>query len=120
MDTKFCKVCENLLFLYEGEEDKKLYWGCKACGNTEDNQEKLIYNNGFEIDISKTISNNKDLKNDVTLPVISDNPNIVCPNTECPSHEGGHTSEITYIKYDEKHMKYLYICKVCNQTWTNK
>ena len=31
MDMQFCQVCDNLLYLYENEESKKLYLGCKTC-----------------------------------------------------------------------------------------
>ena len=120
MDIKFCNVCDNLLFLYEDEEKNKLYYGCKACGNIEDNEEKCIYNNAFSIDISETISKNKHLKDDITLPCIENNPNIVCPNSECSSNKEGESSKIMYIKYDVKDMKYLYVCGTCNQNWKNK
>ena len=114
MDIKFCNVCDNLLFLYEDEEKNKLYYGCKACGNIEDNQEKCIYNNAFSIDISETISKNKHLKDDITLPCIENNPNIKCVNEDCNS------KIITYIKYNSDNMDYLYICDKCGQKWTNK
>ena len=28
-------------------------------------------------------------------------------------------SEVVFIKYDDDNMKYLYICTICNSTWTN-
>lgn len=28
-------------------------------------------------------------------------------------------SEVVFIKYDDENMKYLYICTICNSTWTN-
>jgi DNA-directed RNA polymerase II subunit RPB9 len=116
MDIQFCSECDNLLFLYEDGETNKLYYGCKACGNIKDNSETCIYNNDFKIDISKTISQNKYLKEDITLPSIKDNINIKCPNEEC-GNEG--ESKILYVKYDTNSMKYLYICNHCNHKWTN-
>ena len=87
MEVNFCKVCDNLLYLYENEETKQLYLGCKTCGNQAENKQTCIYDNQMSIDLSKTISQNKFLKEDVTLPSIKDNPNILCPNVECQGND---------------------------------
>ena len=119
MDVNFCKVCDNLLYLYENEDTKQLYLGCKTCGNTQENKTTCIYDNHLSIDLSQTISQNKHLKEDITLPMIKNNPNIQCPNVECKSHANGE-SNIFYLKFDKENMKYMYLCKECSQTWTNK
>ena len=119
MDMSFCKVCDNLLYLYENEETKKLYLGCKTCGNQQENHQTYIYDDQMSIDLSETISQNKHLKEDITLPTIKNNPNIKCPNVECESHKN-QSSNILYLKYDKQDMKYMYLCKGCQQTWTNK
>ena len=50
------------------------------------------------------------------LVTLSQNENIQCPNPECDVDE----TSITYIKYDDKDMKYLYVCDSCGQKWKNQ
>jgi len=121
MDINFCNNCDNIMFVYSDETQTKLYLGCKVCGEkTEYTGEKSIYKNNFEVDLSETINNNKYLTYDNTLPVISGNKNIKCPNETCISiTDESLNSNITYIKYNEKHMKYLYMCRYCGQKWKN-
>ena len=118
MNTTFCDNCDNLMYTYTNA-DNKLYNGCKVCGNKQDisNDESCVYKTDYEIDISNILNTNKNISNDVTLPKIKNNPNIKCINTECASKNKD--SSITYIKYDEDNMKYLYICDNCGQSWTN-
>jgi DNA-directed RNA polymerase subunit M/transcription elongation factor TFIIS len=121
MDIHFCKSCENTLFIYSDDEHK-LYLGCKVCGEKEEyNGKKCVYSNEFKFDHSETINNNKYLSFDNTLPEIKGNKNIKCPNTDCITNEEGSQlpSNITYIKYNETEMKYLYMCKDCGQKWKN-
>ena len=122
MEINFCEQCDNLLFIYSGEEDKsKLYLACKACGfKKEYTENKCIYSNEYEVDLSETINKNKFLHYDITLPSIKDNPNIKCPNQECESIQEDKPSDIVYIKYDQERMKYTYSCKYCNRKWTNQ
>ena len=75
------------------------------------NQEKCIYSNQYELDLSETINQNKFLKEDNTLPTIKDNSNIKCPNIECSSIKNNKPSDIQYIKYDHINMKFMYVCK---------
>lgn len=120
MEIEFCSNCDNLLFLYSDETEKKLYYACKTCGEKQDTKvNTCIYNNTYEIDLSETINTNQFLKEDVTLPTIKKNSNIKCPNVECKS-QSMDDSEIVYIKYDADNMKYLYVCKECQTKWTNQ
>ena len=122
MEINFCPKCDNLLFIYSDEEDKeKLYLGCKACGHkNEYTDQKCIYSNEYQIDLSETINKNQYLEHDITLPTIKNNPNIKCPNVDCESNTKGKPSAIIYIKYDHESMDYLYGCKYCKQKWNNK
>lgn len=121
MEIEFCPNCDNLLFLYSEEDEKKLYYGCKSCGEKQEKTvNHCIYNNTYEIDLSETINSNQFLKEDITLPVIKDNPNIKCPNATCISNTEEGNSEIVYIKYDSENMKYLYVCKSCQTKWKNQ
>lgn len=121
MELNFCNNCDNLMDLYSDEEKQKLYLGCKSCGNQKDfNESKCIYSNESSIDLSDIINHNQHLKEDITLPVISNNPNIKCPNKACVSNTSDKLSEINFIKYDKEMMSYMYICRDCNQKWTNR
>ena len=86
---------------------------------------------------------NQYTKYDVTLPRMH---HLLCPNGACESNlhkkraleqeekrgagatGAGHDDddsaaqkhEVIYLRYDEKKMKYLYICCTCNATWKNK
>ncbi len=120
MDIHFCKNCENTMSIYSDQENN-LYLGCKVCGEKENYKgKKCIYSNAFSFDKSETINNNKYLSYDNTLPVIKGNKNIKCPNGNCKMNiEENIPSFITYIKYNETDMKYLYMCRYCGQKWKN-
>jgi len=49
--------------------------------------------------------------------VIHANENVKCTNQECESIVDKKPCQITYIKYDNEGMKYLYICTDCDHTW---
>lgn len=120
MELNFCPNCDNMMELYSDEEVKTLYLGCKCCGiKTEYLKNKCIYSNEYNINLSEIINMNDNLVHDITLPVIKNNPNISCPNTECSSHKDK-SQEIIYIKYDKESMGYMYVCKHCSQKWTNR
>ncbi len=122
MDLNFCSTCDNLMDLYSNEEEKQLYLGCKACGtNKVYNKSQCIYSNESSINLSDIINQNQYLKHDITLPSITDNVNIQCPNQVCPSNtKKDVVSELNYIKYDSNLLSFMYICKHCNQKWTNR
>ena len=121
MDLSFCNQCDMKLDFYVSDEDSKLYRGCKVCGNkVEHTGTTCIYNNDYEIDLSKVINQNRYLEEDITLPTIINNQNIKCPNKECISVKEKKPSEILYIKYDHEALKFSYICKACKQTWVNQ
>jgi hypothetical protein len=54
---------------------------------------------------------NEYTKYDPTLPRIT---NMACPNESC--QEKDH-KEIIYIRYDDKNLKYLYLCTECDFVW---
>ena len=115
MNSTFCKNCDNFMFTFVDVDKNKLYNGCKVCGNKDDidtDSNNYIYKTTTKIDISNIINSN--IVNDITLPKIKNNSNITCITDDCDS------KEITYIKYNEKNMDYLYICTKCGQKWTNK
>ena len=119
-EIEFCNKCDNLLYLYSNQDNDKLYLGCKFCGEIKDYDSKqCIYNNEFNINLAEIFNHNQYITNDITLPSIENNPNIKCLNPECTSIKHNKPSNVIYIKYDYDNIKYLYICKYCNQKWTN-
>lgn len=118
MEINFCNNCDNMTYIYSDLESNTLYNLCKSCGNKEicDNKSKCIYKlSKTIIDKSILLNDNPYITHDITLPIIKDNKNIKCNNPDCTSEK----INITYIKYDNINMKYLYICNECGFKWTN-
>ena len=133
----FCPECGNMYYLKlkieENGEDDALCYYCRNCGH----EDKALVSNLNNLYVSKTdikqVSNykntiNKYTKLDPTLPRIA---NIDCPNPDCESNElvekessaDSQTAspkkdkEILYIRYDDKNMKFIYLCAVCDTVW---
>jgi len=108
-----------MLYIYANTDTQELYHACKSCGNTEkvDNKSRLIYNNNNQVKLDKSeiINSNPYVTHDVTLPTIKGNKNIKCNNDSCNVAE----TDITYIKYDETNMRYIYVCNHCGSKWKN-
>lgn len=119
--VNFCSECNNMTYIFISEE-KELIQVCKSCNHQEKfvGENNCIYESKFtKFDTSYIINMNKYITQDVTLPTIDGNSNIKCPNEECISIKEHKESSITYLKYDDIDMKYIYICKHCGQKWTN-
>ena len=123
----FCTQCGNMYYLrLKTEGSDQLIYYCRNCGHTDDSlQEANLYVSKKEIQVSMNYKNkiNKYTKLDPTLPRIN---TINCPNKECPSNttEGKsqdpqEEKEILYIRYDDKNMKFVYMCAVCDTIWKN-
>ena len=128
MEELFCKVCDNLLSIevlnekVEGEEDggekgkestsiPKLYNICNSCNLQEENKNITgsVFHLNYDLsDIKRDHIVNPYTRYDPTLPKAL---GIKCPNSNCPS--GSKKADIRYIKYDDKNMKYIYICLDC-------
>lgn len=136
----FCPKCGNMYYLklLNKDEDKLIYY-CRNCGN-EDTSLVQNLNNLYvsktEVKTKMNYKNviNKYTKLDPTLPRIH---NIDCPNVECPSNsnksnieeegesKGGESKknidkEILYIRYDDKNMKFVYLCANCDTIWNTE
>ena len=124
----FCEKCGNMFYLrLNSTADNDLIYYCRRCGNENKDLGKKTEN----VCVSKThiTSGNVSYKNiinkftkmDPTLPRIN---NIKCPNDDCksnleekdPEHQ---KKEIIYIRYDDKNMKFIYLCSVCDNMWKN-
>ncbi len=129
---EFCDTCDNMLYtkiLDEDEAEAKisqsecqspkvktgLVYFCKSCGKEYDSigkSVKSVYSIDYNLDNIKKHS----LINEYTLedPTLPKATGIKCPNTECPSKSTSKsTSNIVYINYDEKNMKFIYACLDC-------
>ena len=136
----FCPKCGNMYYLKLLKEDTdKLIYYCRNCGN-EDTSLVQNLNNLYvsktEVKTKMNYKNviNKYTKLDPTLPRIH---NIDCPNVECTSNlnnsntnEEGESKgeepkknidkEILYIRYDDKNMKFVYLCANCDTIWNTE
>lgn len=121
----FCTQCGNMYYLrLKTEGSDQLIYYCRNCGNADDSlQETNLYVAKKDIKVSMNYKNkiNKYTKLDPTLPRIT---TIDCPNKKCPSvisEEKSETpqadKEIIYIRYDDKNMKFVYLCAVCDTIW---
>ena len=117
-DIKFCDQCSNTMNIFiNDDEDNTLIYKCKMCEHQESIVEETFcvysYDNS-KIKRSNLLNTNKYLLHDVTLPKIQNNPNIKCVNKNCTAE-----CSITYIKYDNEDMNYIYICNNCGEKWEN-
>jgi len=115
---KFCEKCNNLMFIHIDEEEK-LIFSCKTCKHiSEYTEDNCIHKSRFtRFDVSQTINKNKYITHDNTLPSIKGNINLKCPNKDCEFNSKDNHGSYKYIKYDEKDVKYMYICEACGQKW---
>ena len=126
----FCSLCANMYYISITPENELQYY-CRNCGNIDNTiaSENICVSkvNVKHKTTPQTFSQvvNKYTKLDPTLPRIH---TMRCPNDECSSNQGGGggggggagnkpKSEIIYVRYDDDHLKYLYICVECDTTW---
>lgn len=117
---KFCNCCDNMLYIgIDAEDTNKLTYFCRQCGTNEiitDPEGQVVLENHFKTEeqqFSHII--NKYTKYDPTLPRIQ---NVKCPNKDCTTNGKSDTkSEITYLRYDDANMKYVYLCATCDTFW---
>ena len=128
---RFCKECQNMYYIRLSDEDGgSLIYYCRNCGHEENIAETNIEN----LCISKTdvLSNKNPFKHivneytklDPTLPRVK---NMKCPNDGCDTNKKPNEEtndklipkkpEIIYLRYDDKNMKFIYLCADCNTTW---
>jgi|UniRef100_A0A6C0LHC8 DNA-directed RNA polymerase subunit M/transcription elongation factor TFIIS len=118
---KFCQKCDNMYYLKidDNEEYNKddLVYYCRNCGdehsidNNATNIMKTVINGNNDVYVNVV---NKYTKYDNTIPRVND---IQCSNSSCPSHEDENVKDVLLIRHDEKNLKYIYLCGVCDNVW---
>ena len=121
----FCVNCDNMYYIkLAGEDGNELVYYCRNCGDENSEIGKQdIYVSKTSL---KTVDNNylniinKYTKHDPTLPRVN---NVECPNVSCASKSGaseeGKPNEIIMMRYDDKNLKYVYLCPQCDTAWKN-
>lgn len=118
---KFCSKCDNMYYIGISETDgNKLTNYCRNCGHVDESTD------GDNICVLKTHVKmgeqkynhiiNKYTKLDPTLPHVY---NINCPDKGCVTNTDveNNKRDVLYIRYDEKNLKYLYMCTTCDTVW---
>ena len=107
----FCEDCDNMLYV-KINEDHVLEYYCKTCSRTYKpnvNESQCVYLEDYNTDtIKKESLVNKYTFDDPTLPFAK---GIKCPNDKCSSKK----ANIKYMNYDNKGMKYMYVCMDCRK-----
>ncbi len=121
---KFCKECDNMLYIRLLKEDSnKLIYYCRNCGNSYDeiNEDNVCVLNTDITSKEKAYLQdiNEYTKLDPTLPRTL---NIKCPNQTCPSNQKSDLAEqskneVIYLRYDDVNLNYVYICTQCDTVW---
>lgn len=121
---EFCEVCKNMLYMRlagdteetsnDDESGPQLSYYCRKCGN-----EALAGASGTSCAYRVTFTQrdsaalqplNAHTKHDATLPIAE--------QTTCPTANCNEKNSVRYIRYDDKNIKYIYLCTACNATWT--
>jgi hypothetical protein len=121
-NIRFCSKCDNKY--YHDIKNNCLNYYCRVCGNTETNISKdalCVLDTQFQKEIFQFDNLvNRYTKLDPTLPHID----LQCPNDSCKTNQekidNKHVTDAIYIRYDNKRLKYLYICTVCDHKWKNE
>lgn len=115
---EFCEKCDNMYYMKTNDKTELVYF-CKYCGHEDD---ELIYTKNLKVHKFSKESKNKDVhineytKYDPTLPHVN---TIKCPNSDCVSNEPESNigQDVIYLRYDDKNMKYMYLCCNCDTNW---
>ena len=138
---KFCEKCDYMYYISISEADSNLLsYYCRNCGHKDEciaEEGACVLNTQLKTSQNKfNHIINEYTKLDPTLPRIY---NIPCPNLACKSHNTSpllaeaktgkakekdieepdpkKKSEVIYMRYDDKNLKYLYICVSCDAVW---
>lgn len=118
----FCTNCDNMYYIkLAGEEGNELVYYCRNCGNenTDIGKQDIFVSSTNLKPVDNNYVNiiNQYTKFDPTLPRVA---NVKCPNAECEGKtDDSLGNEIIMMRYDDKKLKYVYLCPICDTTWKN-
>ena len=103
---KFCKVCENMLYVIEG--DGPISFKCRKCDYSEaiTHDNPVVYERVLKQDTAGQLVVNPYLAEDPTVPHFD---TIVCPN--------GHSGDVVGVKVDVQNVVWMYQCAECKVSW---
>ena len=122
---RFCSECDNMYYLKlagadaESVSDQLVYY-CRHCGHEDAGagaQETCALQTTVRSQKQQyTHAVNAHTRDDPTLPRTT---SIRCPSAACESNQEGGDGEreVVYLRYDDKSMRYLYICSACGTMW---
>ena len=126
----FCNKCENMLYIrLLAEDSDSLVYYCRNCGESD----KLIDKDNICVSRTDIVIKEKAYRRDINEytkldPTLPRTNNIRCPNPSCNSNVEHNTrdgegegennkNEVIYLRYDDKNMKYIYVCTICDKIW---
>lgn len=117
----FCVNCHNMYYVKISDDDgKELVYYCRNCGNENHDigKQNVFVSKTIFKEVDNNYSNliNKYTKFDPTLPRVT---NIDCINSDCKSKKENKSNEIILIRYDDKNLKYVNLCPICDTVWKN-
>jgi hypothetical protein len=97
------------------ENENKLTYYCRNCGHRDENTENFCGAKSENTDGEQLYNYfiNEYTKYDPTLPRIQKD----CINPDCKTKITKHPAEIIYMRYDDAHLRYVYLCVECNTCW---
>jgi len=112
-------ICTCGYYMHAVASDNKLNRVCSNCGHTEEDKGGVIVESYIKERASESykILYNEFTRQDPTLPYLKD---LKCPNSTCDSNKGAAERKVYLIKYDDKNLKFVYICNACSHTWTSR
>jgi DNA-directed RNA polymerase subunit M/transcription elongation factor TFIIS len=123
---KFCIKCDNMYYIkIKDDNENQLTYYCRNCGYVDETlaeEGTCVLNTNLAEESVQSYDHiiNKYTKLDPTLPRLY---NLKCPNTNCSTNKNNDednlnsNTEVIYIRYNEKDMKYLYLCTTCDYVW---
>jgi DNA-directed RNA polymerase subunit M/transcription elongation factor TFIIS len=115
----FCKECDNMYYIQLDESQNSLIYYCRNCGFQEEKSEShvVVSKTNFKRRNDHTFIN-RYTHLDPTIPRIN---SISCKNKECDSNNNVDTQpDILYMRYNHNSLKYIYLCSICQTSWTNE
>lgn len=117
---KFCEKCNNMYYMKNVSEDvtDQIMYYCRNCGYEDSNisnKNLKVFKYEKDVNIKNSVTNEY-TKYDPTLPHVT---HIKCPNQECASNQTQNSvdNDIITLRYDDKNMRYMYLCCNCDFTW---